>query len=136
MGDGPERMRLEKQADNSIRFTGFVPEQTLHEYFQSADLYLHTARLETFGLSVIEAAANYLPVVSVNEGGPIETVREGETGFLREAASGALAGAILELASNPEKQNLFGLNGYKYVRGKYSWEKGAEDFLSTLHEIL
>lgn len=137
VGDGPERAWLEKQANDSVfRFTGFVPEETLHEYFQSADLYLHTARLETFGLSVIEASANYLPVVSVKEGGPVETVIDGKTGFLSDASPNALAEAVLKIAGSPEKQKLFGGNGYNYVRGKYSWEKGAEDFLSAFLEIL
>jgi glycosyltransferase involved in cell wall biosynthesis len=136
IGDGPERSKLEKQANDSIRFTGFVPEESLHEYFQAADIYLHTGRLETFGLSVIEASANYLPVVSVNEGGPLETVIDGKTGFLCEASPDSLAEAVLNLAKNPDQRKLFGENGYWYVRGKYLWQKGAEDFVSAFEEIL
>jgi glycosyltransferase involved in cell wall biosynthesis len=136
VGDGPDRTRLETQADSSIRFTGFVPEAALHEYFQAADLYLHTARLETFGLSVIEASANYLPVVTVNEGGPLETVIDGETGFLREAFATELGEAILTLAENSDQRKRFGKKGFEYARGKYDWEKGAEDFLSAYCELL
>lgn len=136
VGDGPDRTRLEKLADGSVHFAGFVPEETLNEYLQASDIYLHTGRLETFGLSVIEAAANYLPVVSVNEGGPTETVIPGKTGLLCEASSGALAIGLETLAKNEEQRKMFGENGYRFVRDKYSWEIGAEDFLSAIHEVL
>ena len=136
VGDGPDRPRLEKLAEGSVHFAGFVLEEALNEYFQASDIYLHTGRLETFGLSVIEAAANYLPVVSVNEGGPTETVIPGKTGLLCEASSGALAIGLVTLAKNEEQRKIFGENGYRFVRDKYSWEIGAEDFLSAIREIL
>lgn len=136
IGDGPERSKLENLANDSIHFTGFVPEESLHEFFQAADIYLHTARLETLGLSVIEASANYLPIVSVREGGPVETVIDGKTGFLRESSAQSLAEAVFDLSKNPDQRRLFGETGYRYVRGKYLWEKSAEDFLSAFDEIL
>lgn len=131
VGDGPERQRLESMPAPGIHFTGFVPEQDLYEYYQSADLYLHTARLETFGLSVIEAAGNGLPVVSVNEGGPAETVMNGETGFLCEADAAALSAAILKLVSVQDRREK-GKKAFESVRSKYSWEQGARDFLNAL----
>jgi glycosyltransferase involved in cell wall biosynthesis len=136
IGDGPERQALEKIAGNTSRFVGFIPEESIAGYFQSADIYLHTARLETFGLSVIEASANHLPVVSVNEGGPQETVLNGETGTLVESKPELLAKAIVALARDPAKRKSMGQRGYEYVRSKYSWESGAEDFLNALKEIL
>jgi glycosyltransferase involved in cell wall biosynthesis len=136
IGDGPDRSRLEKLANGSVRFTGFVPEESLNEYFQAAEIYLHTGRLETFGLSVIEASANYLPVVSVNEGGPTETVIPGKTGVLCDATSSSLGAGLLMLANSKEQRRLFGENGYRFVRERYSWERGAEDFLSAIHEVL
>lgn len=132
VGDGPERERLEKMAPPGTRFTGFVPDSELFEHYQASDLYLHTGRLETFGLSVIEAAGNGLPVISVNEGGPTETVINGKTGLLCEANTIALTRAILQLA-DPAKRQSMGRSGYEYVRSKYSWARGADDFLAAVH---
>lgn len=134
IGEGPERERLQQIAPNGTYFTGFVPDPELFEYYQASDIYLHTGRLETFGLSVIEAAGNYLPVVSVNEGGPTETVVNGKTGLLCEAGSIALAKAILQLADVATRETM-GRSGYEYVRSKYSWEQGADDFLAAVRSI-
>jgi glycosyltransferase involved in cell wall biosynthesis len=84
---------------------------------------------------VIEAAGNLLPVVSVNEGGPGETIIQNQTGMLVEAKSDAIAEAILKLAENPELRKTFGKAGQKYVREKYSWDQGAQDFLDTLNSL-
>ena len=133
VGDGPEKHRLMRHPDAAItQFSGFVHEAELHDYYQVADMYLHTARLETFGLSVIEASANRLPVISVNEGGPCETVIPNETGFLVEANSDVIAASILKLANDRQLSEKFGMMGEKNVRKKYLWDQGAQDFLDTL----
>ena len=101
VGDGPEKDRLMRHPNaGTSRFTGFIDEQTCFHYYQAADIYLHTSRLETFGLSVIEAEGNGLPVVSVNEGGPCETVMDSQTGYLTEANESALANAICILSND------------------------------------
>lgn len=135
VGDGPERAALQRLAGDAVSFAGFVPEEQLYEYFQAADIYLHTGRLETFGLSVIEAAGNGLPVVSVNEGGPLETVTDGATGFLRESRPEQLAGAVLQLAADAELRKDMGRHSYEYVSSKYSWKRGALDFLRAVASL-
>jgi glycosyltransferase involved in cell wall biosynthesis len=135
VGDGPEKQRLKERADEHVRFTGFVPDELLHHYYQCADIYLNTARLETFGLSVIEAAGNGLPIVSVNEGGPCETVIHKQTGLLVKDDPNELADGILELASDDAVRKKFGEAGKKFVYEKYSWEQGAQDFLNTLTSL-
>lgn len=131
-GEGPEMAALRAKAGSGIHFCGFVPEAELHEYYQASDIYLHTARLETFGLSVIEASANALPVVSVNEGGPLETVRDNETGYLQEANPEALASSLVRLAADAALRKSLGKQGFEYVRGKYTWEQGARDFVRAV----
>jgi glycosyltransferase involved in cell wall biosynthesis len=132
VGDGPEKGQLMRHPDaGTSRFTGFIDDKELFHYYQAADIYLHTARLETFGLSLIEAAGNGVPVVSVNEGGPCETVLDSQTGYLVEANASALANAIRILVKNAEMRSKFGKAGEESVRKKYTWEQGAQDFLDA-----
>ncbi|PWT93506.1 MAG: hypothetical protein C5B54_01730 [Acidobacteria bacterium] len=131
VGGGPEEQHLRRIAGEAIRFAGFVPESALYEYYQSADIYLHTSRLETFGLSVIEASGNKLPVVSVNEGGPMETILEHQTGYLRTATAESLAEPLIQLAQNKELRERLGAGGFEYVRSKYTWTQAADDFLRS-----
>lgn len=75
VGTGPESARLvalarELKVEDSAIFTGFVRDEELPAYYGLASLYVHTGKLESFGLSVLEASAAGLPIVSVDEGGP------------------------------------------------------------------
>ena len=54
-------------------------------YLLSAcDIYAAPSRLEGFGMIQMEAEACGIPVISINVGGPVDTVVHGKTGFLAE----------------------------------------------------
>lgn len=50
----------------------------------AADIYAAPSRLEGFGMIQMEAEACGRPVISINVGGPADTVIHGKTGFLAE----------------------------------------------------
>jgi alpha-1,3/alpha-1,6-mannosyltransferase len=58
---------------------------------------LYTPRGEHFGIVPLEAMAAGRPVVACNSGGPLESVVDGETGFLRRPTPGEWAGAMRAL---------------------------------------
>ncbi len=137
VGDGIERQALERQAAglgirDSIRFVGWVAEEALPVYYGLATVYLHTAREESFGLSVVEAMAAGIPVVAVAEGGPTETVVDGVTGFLAPASREELAQRAAHLVADRRKAAVMGTEAQKLARAKYSWSKGAADLLEAL----
>lgn len=53
----------------------------------ACDIYAAPSRLEGFGMIQVEAQACGKPVISINEMGPKELIRHGETGFLANVAS-------------------------------------------------
>lgn len=59
-----------------------------HEFMSylisACDIYAAPSRLEGFGMIQMEAEACGVPVISINKGGPVDTVIHGETGFLAE----------------------------------------------------
>ena len=54
----------------------------VHEYLQSADLCVSPSDYEGFGLSIVEALACALPVVSTAVGIAPQVIRHGESGYL------------------------------------------------------
>jgi len=88
LGDGPDRGALEAlsregSVQDHVSFHGTVPDVERH--FQDADVYLHAARAEPFGLTLLEAMACGLPVVCLDGGGNRDFVRDGINGFLLES---------------------------------------------------
>ncbi len=140
VGAGPEGDALyalarELEIDAAVRFTGFVPDAQLPAYYAASDLYVHTCKNESFGLSVLEASAAGLPVVAVNEGGPREIVADGETGLLVEPTPQAISDALYALANDAARRARMGAAGKHRAAANYSWARGAQDFLQVLENL-
>ncbi len=118
--------------DKNLFFAGFVPEAELPTMYAAANIYAHLGRAESFGLAVLEASTAGLPVVAVNEGGPREILRDGETGFLVEAVPSAVADKLNYLLAHPAESRQMGQTGATRARLRYTWEQGAKDFLAVM----
>ncbi len=142
VGDGPERASLEEKAvlsgmevGRDVIFTGAVPEEELPAHYALANVYMHTGREESFGLSVIEALKLGVPVVSVAEGGPLDTVQDGVSGCLVPATVQALGEALAGLLADPARAQEMGKAGASFVATHYSWERGVSTLLSILRDV-
>jgi alpha-1,3/alpha-1,6-mannosyltransferase len=62
---------------------------------------LHPTEHEHFGYAPIEAMAAGRPVIAAASGGPVETIRDGETGFLCPATGAGFAAALRRLLLEP-----------------------------------
>jgi glycosyltransferase involved in cell wall biosynthesis len=142
VGDGPEREPLERQARQlglepglDVIFTGPVDEAELPAHYAAGDVYVHTGRAESFGLSVIEALSLGLPVVSVDDGGPRDTVQHGVSGYLVDPGAVYLSEALSGLLNEPERVREMGRRGADFIRSNYSWELGASTLRRVLGEV-
>lgn len=131
VGAGAERAALEAERDRlrlggAITFCGFVPEDDIAALYAASDLYVHTGLAETFGLSVLEAAASGLPVVAVADGGPREILRDGETGLLVPPTARHIADGIAALVRDPSAARAMGARAQADVLSRYRWEMAAE----------
>jgi len=85
LGEGPERPALEALArelgvDGRVFLPGRVPD--VAAWLRRAEVLVHPARWEGFGLAVLEAMLAGLPVVASNVSSLPELVVDGETGIL------------------------------------------------------
>jgi glycosyltransferase involved in cell wall biosynthesis len=142
VGGGPERRHLEGLAaelgmkeGSDVIFAGAVPEAELPAHYALAGVYVHTGREESFGLSVIEALTLGLPVVSVAEGGPCDTVQDGVSGYLVPAGEAALGSAIAGLLADPPKARAMGRAGAAFVARHYDWKRGAATLLQVFEKV-
>jgi glycosyltransferase involved in cell wall biosynthesis len=81
-GDATIVAALRARAPAHVVFRGPLPPEALAEVYREAALAVFASRGEEFGIAPLEAMASGLPVVAWGEGGPLETIVEGETGFL------------------------------------------------------
>ncbi|MEJ2353744.1 MAG: glycosyltransferase [Anaerolineales bacterium] len=98
-----------------------------------------TALYEPFGLAPLEAAAAGLPVVVTRNGGPSESLQEGEQkyGILVDPEDPEDISAGLEyVISDPQVWKTYSRLGRQRVMERYTWERTAGSYLSLLEEII
>ena len=120
VGDGPQRRELEKRFPDAV-FVGAKHGAELASYFQRADVFVFPSRTDTFGLVLIEAMACGTPVAAYPVRGPIDVVKDPETGVL-DNDLGAAAMAALTLDRDKVR---------RYAE-RYSWEHCSRQFVSSL----
>jgi glycosyltransferase involved in cell wall biosynthesis len=100
IGDGPERVRLERFAEaegvvGRVEFLGSLPRDETLRYAAGARAALLSSSWENLPHSAVEALAMGTPVVATAVGGVSEVVHDGENGLLVPPGSPeALAGAM------------------------------------------
>jgi len=102
--------------------TGVVPNELMPEVYASADIYVQPSFIEPFGISVLEAMACGKPVIGTKTGGMLDTIVDGETGFLvapKEVL--ALADRLSYLASNAALREEMGRGGRARVLARFDW---------------
>eukprot|EP00418_Pyrodinium_bahamense_P007379 CAMPEP_0179024126 /NCGR_PEP_ID=MMETSP0796-20121207/7293_1 /TAXON_ID=73915 /ORGANISM="Pyrodinium bahamense, Strain pbaha01" /LENGTH=424 /DNA_ID=CAMNT_0020720075 /DNA_START=15 /DNA_END=1286 /DNA_ORIENTATION=+ len=89
---------------------------------RSAACLLYTPDREHFGIVPLEAMHARVPVVAVNSGGPLESIAEGETGFLRPPEPQAWAEVVARLLEDAELRRRLGEAGRARVAKHFSLE--------------
>ena len=70
--------------DKIIYLSGAFSHDFMPYLLSACDIYAAPSRLEGFGMIQMEAEACGKPVISINVGGPVDTIIHGKTGFLAE----------------------------------------------------
>lgn len=110
-GDGPTREKLEDMVQavglhEVVQFTGNV--SNVQDYLAISDIYLQSSHREGLPLSVVEAMASALPVISTNVGGMKNIVKD--NGFLIEDNNEkSYMDAMIKLYENVNLRNSMGL---------------------------
>src|SRR5438270_4759041 len=140
IGDGPDRERLEKLADDRIEFLGRQPDKIVNYYAARCQALLFPGE-EDFGMAPLEANASGRPVIAYRAGGAVETVIDGKTGiFFDQPDSRALCSAIEQFESMAWSQILLRRHAQKFDRHVFAFRVlqflGSVAPASCSHELL
>lgn len=121
IGDGPDRERLEKLADDRIEFLGRQPDSIVNYYAARCRALLFPGE-EDFGMAPLEVNAAGRPVIAFRGGGAVETVVEGVTGvFFDQQNSLSLAQAIEEFEGLKWRQEDLRHHAEKFDRNVFAF---------------
>ncbi len=120
-----------------VVFMGPVPNGELPLYHALADVLVAPSLFESFGIPVIEAGASGLPVIASAVGGLVDTVVPGRTGLLVPPGDpSALATALDDLATNPDRARALGRAGRERVASSFTWDDVADTLAGYYDDLL
>lgn len=89
---------------------------------KSCHTLLYTPDREHFGIVPLEAMYCALPVIAVNSGGPLETVKDNKTGYLCPQDPEEFASRMNYLCLNREEAKKMGEQGKRHVTRHFSFK--------------
>jgi len=95
IGEGEEENQLKKLANKNIKFLGRVSDQTRDKYLQNAKALIFPQE-EDFGITIIDALRNKIPVIAFKKGGAKEIINKDCGIFFEKQTVGAINIAINE----------------------------------------
>ena len=102
-------LRSELHFEDRVILAGFVPDQLKDDLLAAADVVVHLAKRESFGLAVVEAQAAGKAVVAFDATGPRSLIEDGVTGLLVPVDDlERLAAVISDLLADPARREAIG----------------------------
>jgi glycosyltransferase involved in cell wall biosynthesis len=131
-GIGSEAPHLEALARSldvdGIRFVGRVEPEEMPRLYAEADIFVNSSVVDNQPLSVLEALASGLPVVSTGTGDIASMVRDGETGLVIPPDDpAAMAKAVTALLDNPDEARQMARRARNEVE-PYTWSHVREQW--------
>jgi glycosyltransferase involved in cell wall biosynthesis len=139
-GYGSQRAALEALARElgirNVRFTGRVSPTEMGQLLNEADLLLNSPDIDNMPLSLIEAQAAGLPIVSTSTGGIPYIVQDNETGLLVPPGDdAALATAALRLLEEPGLALRLTRAARESCLERFSWPAVEAKWVRVYHEL-
>lgn len=140
VGDGSQRNALENLAtelhlQSHATFTGRVEHDEINQQYSASDIYLNASKIDNQPLSILEAFACGLPVVTTDAGGIPDIVTDETTGFLVAIGDHkALAARALKLLEDPT----FAATMIERARlecDRYTWPVVCPQWLDLYHSV-
>jgi glycosyltransferase involved in cell wall biosynthesis len=140
LGDGPERLRLEKLAGHlrvseQVRFLGF--QRNPFKYMAASTVLVLSSDCEGFGLVIPEAMACGTPVIASDcPFGPSEILTDGRDGFLFPSGDPqALAELLVKLLGDAALRQRLALAARQTVQ-RYEAKRVVQEYESVFERVL
>ncbi len=140
VGDGELRAELESLAyqcgaQDAIIFAGFRTDA--HSLLRQIDVFVAPSHMEGLNTSILDAMMASKPVVATNAGGIPEIIEHEKTGLLVPPRNArALAEAIVDLLTHPEKAERLALAGQKRAMDKFTADRMVEGTIAVYQGLL
>ena len=127
-----ERLGLQ----DDFEFIGELDDKAKWQEYVNADLFIHPSHSENFGVSIAEALAAGVPVITT-KGTPWKELEFEQCGWWIDIGVEPLVNALREAMSlTDEQRRMMGENGRHLVESKYTWPAIAEQMRQSYEWVV
>lgn len=128
--------QLYKEYSDYYTYVGFVTHDKMMKLFQSSDVYIFPTMSEGFSLTILEAMACGLPVITTPNSGSEGVVINGKNGFLIEAGSvEEIKSKIKWILKNKDEIAILGKEARKTAEN-FTWDIYEKNIKMVMNNIL
>jgi L-malate glycosyltransferase len=140
VGSGSQESALKREATalrlENVTFAGRVAPSEIHHYYANADIYVQAPSIDNMPLSLLEAFASGLPVVSTGVGGVPSILRHGVDGLLvADDDATSLADRVIELLGDPALACGLAQSAYRTLSA-YQWPVVHDGWLHVYRQAI
>lgn len=140
IGEGSEELKIKRMVSDmgldGVIFLGKVNNQDVPEIYKKATIVLNPSDADNFPISILEAFASEIPIVSTNVGGIPYLIKDGVSGFLvNRNDDKEMAKCVLSLLENKVLYQKIYENGHKEAL-KYSWKNVRPQLFDVYKRVL
>lgn len=109
-----------------IIFTGY--RNDIANILNSSDVFICMSEREAFGISIMEAMATGLPVITTDSGGTREIITNKETGIILDFNDiETMSSSIISLIKSQKLRNFYSEKGFSLIKDKFSLDRTASE---------
>lgn len=119
----------------NVEFKVNPSDADLHDLYRTCSGVLFTPLNEDWGIIPLESMSFGKPVISVNRGGPLESISDGVDGFLVPPSPDLFAQKMAYIARNPEAAAAMGTAGFRKSR-RITWDSLVDRIDDQLDQVV
>jgi glycosyltransferase involved in cell wall biosynthesis len=128
---------IERGVSSMVDYQGVVETDDVPMLLNKSRIFLYPSRQEPFGLSIVEAMACGVPVITTDVFGPREIIKHNYDGFAVPPDDvGALVEAIELLLNDNELRSRITENALKSVQERYDIRQHAKQLVTIYDEMI
>lgn len=141
LGKGAEEVSLKRRVkrlglERNVEFIEKpIPNYEMPFLYRGCDIYVQPSIIEPYGIAILEAMACGKPVIGTKVGGMLDTVKDGNTGFLVDPRNAEEIAERILILKDENKKGEMGISAREWVVENFDWMVIGKKYQGVIEDL-